>query len=127
MNERLPQIHNSDRKELRQCYTQPGQEPRPKLFDFGNLSPESQAIYDASRAGSRLDHLIDNVTNAFGQTALHLADDLGLIDALPRFGVKQDIVDDFGNTPMQAARERGDAATALVMKRHRGLGPGSSL
>lgn len=179
MNERLPQIHNSDRKELRQCYTQPGQEPRHKLFDFGNLSPESQAIYDASRAGSRLDHPIDhalhlarirgnqeqlvyasepddtlpgttlldavenkrwnearclirshvdvNVTNAFGQTALHLADDPGLIDALLRFGAKQDIVDNFGNTPMQAARERGDAATALVMKRHRGLGPGTSL
>lgn len=60
MSERLPQIHNSDREELRQCYTQPGQEPRPKLFNFGNLSPESQAIYDASRAGSRFDHLIDH-------------------------------------------------------------------
>lgn len=60
MTERLPQIHNSDSEESRQCYTQPGQHPRPKLFDFGNLSPESQAIYDASRAGSRFDHLIDH-------------------------------------------------------------------
>ncbi|MBW8374981.1 ankyrin repeat domain-containing protein [Stenotrophomonas sp.] len=173
MTERLPQIHNSDREESRQCYTQPGKEPRPELFDFGNLSPESQAIYDASRAGSRFDHLIDhalllarirgdkeqlvyasepddtlpgttlldavengrwnearglirshvdvNVTNAFGQTALHLADDPGVIDALLRFGAKQDIVDDYGNTPIQAARERNDAASVLIMERHHEL------
>ncbi len=169
MTERLPQIHNSDSEESQQCYTQPGQEPRPELFYFGNLSPESQAIYDASRAGSRFDHLIDhtlllarirgdkeqlvyaseaddtlpgtalldavengrwnearglirshvdvNATNAFGQTALHLANDPGVIDALLRFGAKQDIVDDFGNTPIQAAMERGDRdARQLMMK-----------
>ncbi|WP_349998180.1 hypothetical protein [Stenotrophomonas lacuserhaii] len=174
MTERLPQIHNSDREESRQCYTQPGQEPRLKLFDFGNLSPESQAIYEASRADSRLDHLIDhalllarirgdkerlvyasepddtlpgttlldavenerwnkargpirphvdvNATNAFGQTTLHLADDAGVLDALLRFGAKQDIVDDFGNTPMQAARERNDAASVLIIERHHASG-----
>lgn len=174
MTERLPQIHNSDREESRQCYTRPGQDPRPKLFDFGNLSPESQAIYEASRAGSRFDHLIDhalllarirgdkeqlvyasepddtlpgtalldavengrwnearglirshvdvNATNAFGQAALHLADDPGVIDALLRFGAKQDIVDHYGNTPMQAARERNDAASVLIMERHHELG-----
>lgn len=138
MTERLPQIHNSDSDESRQCYTQPGQESRPRLFNFENLSPESQAIYDASRAGSRFDHLIDhalllariqgdeeqivyasepddtfpgsdlldavqnkrwnearglirahvdvNATNAMGQTALHLASDPGVVDALLRFG-----------------------------------------
>lgn len=171
MTERLPQIHNSDSDQSRQCYTQPGQDPRPKLFDFGNLSPESQAIYDASRAGSRFDHLIDhalllarirgdqeqlvyaseaddtlpgtalldavengrwnearglirshvdvNATNTLGQTALHLADDLGVIDALLRFGAKQDIVDDYGNTPMQAAIERGDRDAQHLMVKYR--------
>lgn len=171
MTERLPQIHNSDREESRQCYTQPGQEPRPKLFDMGNLSPESQAIYDASRAGSRFDHLIDhalllarirgdkeqlvyasepddtlpgtalldavengrwnearglirshvdvNATNAFGQTALHLANDPGVIDALLRFGAKQDVVDDFGNTAMQTAMERGDRDAQHLMMKHK--------
>lgn len=171
MTERLPQIHNSDREESRQCYTQPGQEPRPKLFDLGNLSPESQAIYEASRAGSRFDHLINhalllarirgdkeqlvyasepddtlpgtalldavengrwnearglirahvdvNATNAFGQTALHLADDLGVIDALLRFGAKQDIVDDYGNTPMQTAMMRGDGEAQHLMVKYR--------
>lgn len=171
MTERLPQIHNSDREESRQCYTQPGQAPRPKLFDFGNLSPESQAIYDASRAGSRFDHLIDhalllarirgdkeqlvyasepddtltgttlldavengrwnearglirshvdiNATNTFGQTALHLANDPGVIDALLRFGAKQDIVDDFGNTPVQAAMARGDHDAQHLMMKHK--------
>ncbi|MBH1550216.1 ankyrin repeat domain-containing protein [Stenotrophomonas maltophilia] len=171
MTERLPQIHNSDREESRQCYTQPGHEPRPKLFDFSNLSPESQAIYDASRAGSRFDHLIDhalllarirgdkeqlvyasepddtltgttlldavengrwnearglirshvdiNATNAFGQTALHLADDSGVVDALLRFGAKQDIVDDFGNTPVQAAMARGDHDAQHLMMKHK--------
>ncbi len=171
MTERLPQIHNSDREESRQCYTQPGQDTRPKLFDFGNLSPESQAIYEASRAGSRFDHLIDhalllsriqgdkeqlvyasevddtlpgtalldavdngrwnearglirshvdvNATNTFGQTALHLANDPGVIDALLRFGAKQDIVDDFGNTPMQSAIERGDHDTQHLMMKYK--------
>ena len=171
MTERLPQIHNSDREESRQCYTQPGQEPRPKLFDMGNLSPESQAIYDASRAGSLFDHLIDhalllarirgdkeqlvyasepddtlpgtalldavengrwnearglirshvdvNATNAFGQTVLHLADDPGVIDALLRFGAKQDVVDDFGNTAMQTAMERGDRDAQHLMMKHK--------
>lgn len=179
MTERLPQIHNSDREESRQCYTQPGQKPRPKLFDFGNLSPESQAIYEASRAGSRFDHLIDqalllarirgdkeqlvyasepddtlpgttlldavangrwnearglirshvdvNATSAFGQTALHLADDPGVIDALLRFGAKQDIVDDYGNTPMQAAMERGDReAQHLMVKDRYGADPSAT-
>jgi len=171
MNERLPQIHNSDSDQSRQCYTQPGKEPRSKLFDFGNLSQESQAIYDASRAGSRFDHLIDhalllarirgdqeqlvyasepddtlpgtalldavengrwnearglirshvdiNATNIHGQTALHLADDPGVIDALLRFGAKQDIVDDFGNTPMQASMERGDRNAQHLMVKYR--------
>lgn len=175
MTERLPQIHNSDREKSRQCYTQPGQDPRPKLFDFGNLSPQSQAIYEASRAGSKFDHLIDhalllarirgdkeqlvyaseaddtlpgttlldavengrwnearglirshvdiNAINAFGQTALHLADDPGVIDALLRFGAKQDIVDDFGNTPMQAAMERGDRDAQHMMVKYRNGAP----
>lgn len=179
MTERLPQIHNSDSDESRQCYTQPGQEPRPKLFNFDNLSPESQAIYDASRAGSRFDHLIDhalllarirgdkeqlvyasepddmlpdtalldavenkrwnearglirshvdvNATNAVGQTALHLADDPGVIDALLRFGAKQDIIDDFGNRPMQAARERNDADSVSIMESYHKLGPARDL
>jgi hypothetical protein len=179
MIERLPQIHNADLDETRQAYTQPSDKPRSRLFDFGNLSPESEAIYEASRAGSRFDHLIDqalllarirgdkeqlvyasepddtfagsdlldavknkqwnearglirshvdvNATDALGQTALHLADDPGVVDALLRFGAKQDIVDDFGNTPIQAARERNDVASALIMERHHKLGPACDL
>ncbi|MBA0350855.1 ankyrin repeat domain-containing protein [Stenotrophomonas maltophilia] len=62
-------------------------------------------------------HVDVNATNTLGQTALHLADDLGVIDALLRFGAKQDIVDNYGNTPMQAAIERGDHdAQHLMMK-----------
>ncbi|MGV7183803.1 hypothetical protein [Xanthomonas axonopodis] len=179
MSERLPQIHNADSEAGRHAYTQPGDQPRSRLFDFGNLSPESEAIYEASRAGSRFDHLIDqalllariqgdkeqllyasepgdtfpgadlldavknkrwnearglirshvdvHVTNALGQTALHLADDPGVVDALLRFGAKQDIKDDFGNTPIQAARERGDTASALIMERHHAQGPARDL
>ncbi|HDS1190238.1 ankyrin repeat domain-containing protein [Stenotrophomonas maltophilia] len=132
--------------------------------------PESQAIYDVSRAGSRFDHLIDhalhlarirgdkeqlfyaseaddtlpgtalidvvangrwnearglirshvdvNATNSDGQTALHLAGDPGVIHALLRFGAKQDIVDDFGNTPIQAAIERGDSDAQHLMEKY---------
>lgn len=62
-------------------------------------------------------HVDVNATNAFGQTALHLANDPGVIDALLRFGAKQDIVDDLGNIPILAAMERGDHdAQHLMMK-----------